>query len=137
MRNFCSRNRLNQCTSGEYVFHVPTGEVHRFQSIDAAYDEAAGLLHGTVTVTLVGGESEMVQDATAVDADLRTGDIVPLPPRIVDDPEGVLLAFARQEITRYTNRLSDGHDYNGIDGVEIVAHLRAASYLAAQGKPAN
>lgn len=132
-----SPDRLAQFAPGEYVCHVPTGEVYRFQAGDVTYDETTGLPEGTVTVTVVGDAATVERDATPFDADLRAGDLVPVPDRLIEDPEGVLLAFARQEISRYTSRLSDGHDYRGIDGVESLAYLRAASSLAAYGEQSD
>lgn len=132
-----SPDRLELFDPGEYVIHVPTGEVYRFQAIDVVNEEATGIPEGTVTVSPIGEDSRIEQNATTVDTDLRAGDLVPVPDRLLDDPEGVLLSFARQEIARYTSRLSNGHDYNGIDGVDILAHLHAASSLAANEKLTN
>lgn len=124
--------RLEAVSEDDYLFHVPTGEVVRIVDIDSEFQKDDARHDGTVTMTVAdGGDETFMEDADAVDNELHHGDLQPVSDELLRDPDRVLLEFARQEIGNYVSRLGNEHDFNGIDGVRIVADLRAAEFLSA------
>jgi len=93
-----------------------------------------GIEEGTVEYeTLLTGTTRE-RDAEFAGGDLHEGRWRPLPDRVVKEPLAVLVEFASREVSNYTSRHGARHDYNGIDGIEIVADIRAADELVTHGE---
>jgi len=79
------------------------------------------------------GDDEQFVSADAVWQAIADGDLVDISDRAGEDPQAVILEFARREIGQLNSRLGRGHDYNGVDEVSTVADLQAALEMAENG----
>lgn len=121
---------LEDVSEGDYLFHVPTGEVVELVSIDAEWNEEKAWHDGTVTLSVAdGGDQTFEEEASDIDFEIHDGEYQPVSDRMLEESDEILLEFARQEVGNYTSRLGSYHDFNGIDGVRIVGDLRAAEFL--------
>lgn len=94
---------------------------------NATFDHETGEATGEIKVER-DGETEWI-DAELLESDVDSH-IYEIPTEIVEDPEEVLIQFAQSQINDVVHTLGYGHDYNGIDNVDRVVDLLAASDLA-------
>lgn len=125
-------SNLDEAQTGDYLFHLDTGEVVEVMDIDAEWNEDDGTYDGTVELRVAdGGDETFEEPADDFDFELVESEYIPVSERLLREPGAVLREFGEHEVGNYISRLGDLHDYNGIDGVSVVADLRAASFLSA------
>lgn len=118
---------LDAVDTDSVLFDSDTGSFLAIESLDYTYDGA--IPSGTVEIIRLNSGEHDELDAETVDSGLALGQMHKVASRATDDPLRVLIEFAEHEMGRYASRLGKRHDYNGIDGVNALYDLFAASLL--------
>lgn len=120
--------KLDKIPEGELFYLVNSGlfRTHK-NNIEWGDDRWTGEL---LVVPVPGDESDAEpHDAGEVFTYIESGKLYRPSVRVRNDPEGVIMEFARAELSEYKRTLSPGHPYNGIRGVNAIGDLIAAEYL--------
>lgn len=117
---------------GQWYYSTPDAVPKVVAENTSEVDHEAGTATGEVRF-YNHGQDERFVSADAVWQAIEDGDLIDISDRAGEDPQTVILEFARKEISQLNSRLGRGHDYNGVDEVSTVADLQAALEMAENG----
>jgi hypothetical protein len=118
---------VDDVETGQWYHALTAGVVFKAVSKDLTFDSEKGVYEGTVGVEYAAADgSEETLTAEGIRSFGLPDEVVPVPERVVTEPEEVLLDLGEERANDYHETLGLSHPYNGIDGVQTVGDLVAA-----------
>ena len=94
---------------------------------NASFDHEAGEANGTLQIDNNGDLDEL--DAKEIQEDIDSQDIIEVSSGVREEAGEILQEFAHQQVTELVRTLGHTHEFNGMDDVQQVADLLAASEM--------
>lgn len=122
----CELDRIEEET---YLRDTATQKTLVVEELDYDVDRE-GIPEGIVVLRTMWYDEVQERDAEELDFQMHDHKVLPLPDRVVDNPDEVVQEFASVEFGKYRSATGPQNDFNGIEGINCIAEIGAAITLA-------
>jgi hypothetical protein len=117
---------------GRWYFSTPDAQPMVVVKNESEVDHEAGEATGVILFFVLGREEKRVEASDIWDQ-IQNETLVDISDRAGEEPEEVILEFARREISALSSKLGRHHPYSHVNDVDKVVDLQAALEMFDRG----